>query len=103
CSVRDSIYSIVASGQGTLRIHSANRETLVFSFVLTSASHALMVEVDGDPASGTLDLQQSAGASCTAAQISGNYSFVMDGVDNSGALKYMSLGGSFAADGIGSL
>src|SRR6266513_1672177 len=101
--VTDGTYSIDASGHGTMRIHTANLETLVFSFVLTSASHALMVEVDGDPASGTLDLQQPAGASFTAAQISGNYSFVMDGVDNSGALKYMSLGGSFAADGIGSL
>jgi len=37
-----------------------------------------------------MDLQQSAGASFTAAQISGNYSFAMDGVDNSGALKHMS-------------
>src|SRR5882762_7494729 len=80
-------YSIDANGHGTMRIHTVNFETLVFSFVLTSASHALIVEVDGDPASGTMDLQQPAGASFTAAQISGNYSFAMDGVDNSGALN----------------
>jgi len=101
--ISDGTYSIDASGHGTMRLHTVNLETLVFSFVLTSASHALIVEADGDPASGTMDLQQPAGASFTAGQISGNYSFAMDGVDNSGALKYMSLAGSFAADGIGSL
>jgi hypothetical protein len=101
--ITDGTYSIDANGRGTMLIHTINLETLKFSFVLTSASHALMVEVDGDPASGTLDLQQPAGASFTAAQISGNYSFAMDGLDNSGAFKHMSLAGSFAADGIGSL
>ena len=101
--ITDGTYSIDASGHGTMLIHTANKETLKFSFVLTSASHALMVEVDGDPASGTLDLQQPAGASFTAAQVSGNYSFAMDGIDNSGAFKHMSLAGSFAADGIGAL
>jgi hypothetical protein len=101
--ITDGTYSIDASGRGTMLIHTANKETLKFSFVLTSASHALMVEVDGDPASGTLDLQQAAGASFTAAQVSGNYSFAMDGIDNSGAFKHMSLAGSFAADGIGAL
>jgi len=101
--ISDGTYSVDASGHGTMKLHTVNLETLVFSFVLTSASHALIVEADGDPASGTMDLQQPAGASFTAGQISGNYSFAMDGVDNSGALKYMSLAGSFAADGIGSL
>jgi len=101
--ISDGTYSIDASGHGTMRLHTANLETLVFSFVLTSASHALIVEADGDPASGTMDLQQPAGASFTAGQISGNYSFAMEGVDNSGAFKYLSLAGSFAADGIGSL
>ena len=101
--VSDGTYSIDASGHGTMKLHTVNLETLVFSFVLISASHALIIEVDGDPASGTMDLQQPAGASFTAGQLTGNYSFVMDGVDNSGALKHMSLAGSFAADGIGSL
>jgi hypothetical protein len=101
--ISNGTYSIDASGHGAMTIHTANLETLKFSFVLTSASHALIVEADGDPASGTMDLQHPAGASFTAAQISGNYSFMMDGVDNSGALKDMSLAGSFAADGIGSL
>src|ERR1700674_3202570 len=101
--ISDGTYSIDANGHGRMLIHTVNKETLVFSFVLTSASHALIVEVDGDPASGTMDLQQPVGASFTAAQISGNYSFAMDGVDNSGALNHMSLGGRFGADRIGTL
>jgi hypothetical protein len=101
--ILNGTYSIDSSGHGGMTIHTVNFETLVFSFVLTSASHALIVELDGDPDSGTMDLQQPAGASFTAAQISGNYSFAADGVDNSGALNYMSLAGSFAADGNGSL
>jgi hypothetical protein len=101
--ILNGTYSIDPSGHGAMTINTANFETLVLSFVLTSDSHALIVELDGDPDSGTMDLQQPAGASFTAAQISGNYSFVADGVDNSGALNYMSLAGSFAADGSGSL
>jgi len=101
--ILNGTYSIDSSGHGAMTINTANFETLVFSFVLTSASHALIVELDGDPDSGTMDLQQPAGASFTAAQISGNYSFSADGVDNSGALNNMSLAGSFAADGNGSL
>jgi len=84
-------------------IHTAFPETLKFSFVLTSPTHALMIEIDGTPASGTLDLQQPAGGSFTAAQISGNYSFVTDGVDHSGALNNMSIAGTFTADGVGVL
>jgi hypothetical protein len=101
--IKDGTYSIDPSGHGAMTIHTANFETLVFSFVLTSASHALIVELDGDPDSGTMDLQQPAGASFAAAQISGNYSFAVDGVDNSVTLNHMSLAGSFAADGNGSL
>jgi len=60
-----------------------------------------MVEVDGDPASGTLDKQQPAGTSgFTAAQILGNYSFLLDGIDNTAPLNHMSVAGTFAADGI---
>ena len=101
--VTDGTYSIDPTGHGTMLIHTAFPETLKFSFVLTSATHALIIEIDGTPASGTMDLQQPVGASFTAAQISGNYSFAMDGVDNSGTLNYMSMAGTFAADGVGAL
>ncbi len=102
--VTDGTYSIDPNGHGTMLIHTVNLEALRFSFVLTSPTHALMVEVDGDPASGTLDKQQPAGTGgFTAAQISGNYSFLLDGIDNTAPLNHMSVAGTFAADGVGAL
>src|SRR6266480_5181265 len=98
-----SNYSIDPNGHGTMKINTVNGETLRLSFVLTSPSHALIVETDGDPSSGTLDLQQHAGSGFALSQISGEYSFVMDGQDNTGALNEMSVGGIFNADGNGSL
>src|ERR1700675_1715546 len=47
--ILNGTYSIDSSGHGAMTINTANFETLVFSFVLTSASHALIVELDGDP------------------------------------------------------
>src|SRR5437016_14136038 len=83
-------------------LHTHLMETLKFSFVLTSPTHASIFEYDGTPASGTMDLQQpDAGGSFTAAQISGKYSYLTDGIDHSGALKNMSILGTFAPDGIG--
>jgi hypothetical protein len=101
-AVTDGTYSIDANGRGTMLIHTALKETLKFDFVLTSATHALIIENDGTPSSGTMDLQQPTGGSFTAADIKGNYSFAMDGVDNSGAI-YISMAGTFSADGIGTL
>ena len=102
-AVTNGTYAIDPNGHGTMLLHTQLMETLKFSFVLTSATHALIFENDGTPASGTMDLQQPAGGSFTAAQISGKYSFLTDGIDNSGALKNMSIAGTFAADGIGAL
>lgn len=102
--INNGTYSIDPSGHGTMKINTANLETLKFSFVLVSPTHALIIEIDGDPGSGTMDLQQpAAGGTFTAAQISGNYSLALDGVDNSGAFNHMSMAGTFAADGIGAL
>ncbi|OLE48258.1 MAG: hypothetical protein AUG46_04065 [Acidobacteria bacterium 13_1_20CM_3_58_11] len=102
--VTDGTYSIDPNGHGTMLIHTFQKETLKFSFVLTSPTHALMVEIDGDPASGTLDKQQPAGTGgFTAAQILGNYSFLLDGIDNTAPLNHMSVAGTFAADGISAL
>ena len=52
-----SSYAVDSSGHGTMTIHTQNGETLSFSFVLTSASHAVIIETGGSPGSGTLDLQ----------------------------------------------
>src|SRR5947199_3562639 len=101
-AVTDGTYLIDPSGHGTMLLHTHLMETLKFSFVLTSPTHALIFEYDGTTASGTMDLQQpAAGGSFTAAQISGKYSFLTDGIDHSGALKNMSIAGTFAADGMG--
>ena len=101
-AVTNGTYLIDPSGHGTMLLHTHLMETLKFSFVLTSPTHALIFEYDGTPASGTMDLQQpAAGGSFTAAQISGKYSFLTDGIDHSGALKNMSIAGTFAADGMG--
>jgi hypothetical protein len=98
--VTDGTYLIDPNGHGTMMIHTALKETLKFGFVFISPTHALIIENDGTPASGTMDLQQpAAGGSFTAAQVSGNYSFSMDGVDHTGPGNNMSLAGTFAADG----
>src|SRR2546421_2806635 len=103
-AVTNGTYLIDPNGHGTMLIHTMLMETLKFSFVLTSPTHAVIIETDGTPASGTLDKQQPAGTGgFTAAQISGNYSFLMDGVDAVGTLNHMSVGGTFTADGIGAL
>src|SRR6266576_3189616 len=103
-AVTNGTYSIDPNGHGTMLIHTMLMETLKFSFVLTSPAHALIIEIDGLPASGTLDKQQPAGTGgFTAAQISGNYSFLLEGVDGPGGGADMSMAGTFTADGIGTL
>jgi hypothetical protein len=94
-----SFYTVDASGHGTMRLVTQNSETIDLSFVLTSASHALIVEADGDPGSGTLDLQQPAAGVFAASQISGGYSFTMTGPNSSNPSTKVSFGGVFTANG----
>ncbi len=94
-----SYYTVDPSGHGTMRIKTANNETLDFSFVLTSASHALIIEADGNPGSGTLDLQQPTATGFAATQISGGYSFTMTGPNSPNPATKVSLGGVFTANG----
>jgi hypothetical protein len=97
-----SHYTIDPSGHGTLRMVTENNETLDVSFVLTSGLHGLVIEADGNPGSGTLDLQQ---APFTPAQINGGYSLTLDGIDvnNNPPVKKLSIGGVFTADGVSHL
>jgi hypothetical protein len=97
-----SHYTIDPSGRGTLRMVTENNETLDASFVLTSGLHGLVIEADGNPGSGTLDLQQ---APFTPAQINGGYSLTLDGIDanNNPPIKKPSIGGVFTADGVSHL
>jgi hypothetical protein len=96
-----SSYSVDSSGHGTMIFHTRNGETLSFSFVLTSGSHAVVIETGGDPGSGTLDLQSG---NFSTSQISGNYSFTLDGVDPAvpPAAK-VAFGGVFSSDGQGTI
>jgi hypothetical protein len=96
-----SAYSVDATGHGTMTIHTQNGETLSFSFVLTSASHALIIETGGNPGSGTLDLQSG---NLATSQISGGYSFTVEGVDASPApAGKVAFGGVFSSDGQGNI
>ena len=96
-----SSYSVDASGHGRMTIHTQNGETLTFSFVLTSASHAVIIETGGDPGSGTLDLQSG---NFATSQISGGYSFTLEGVDAAvPPTAKVAFGGVFSSDGQGNL
>ena len=98
-----SYYTVDPSGHGTLRMKTQNQETLDLSFVLTSSSHGQIIEVAGDPGSGTLDLQQTTTGGFAASQISGPYSLTMDGIDSAANTTKVSFGGIFTGDGIGSV
>jgi hypothetical protein len=103
-----STYTVDPSGHGRLTILTTNGETLGISFVATSPSHAEIIEADpmggdgGDPASGSLDLQTPTSTGFAASQMSGDYSFVMSGIDISSTATpkpYLAFGGEFSAAG----
>jgi len=93
-------YTIDSTGHGTLLMLTRNGESLHMNFVVTSPAHAVVIELDGEPGSGTLDLQTPASGGFAASQISGGYSFTMVGVDAVlSPPPYVSFGGIFTADG----
>ena len=53
-----SSYTVDSTGHGTMNVRTASGQQLAFSFAVTSPAHALLTEIDGNPGSGTLDLQQ---------------------------------------------
>ncbi len=74
------IGSITLALQNTLLLPNGGNET--FSIGVTSSSHALVIEFDGnDTSSGTLDLQYQGSTPITASQIAGAYSFAFNGED----------------------
>lgn len=95
-----SYYTVDPSGHGTLRLKTQNQETLDLRFVLTSSSHGQIIEVAGDPGSGSIDLQQ---APFATTQISGGYSLTMDGIDSATNTTKVAFGGIFTADGVASV
>jgi hypothetical protein len=96
-----SSYSVDSSGHGKMAFHTQHGETLSLSFVLTSSSHAVVIETGGDPGSGTLDLQSG---NFATSQISGGYSFTMEGVDPAvPPTAKVAFGGVFSSDGQGNI
>ena len=98
-----SSYTVDITGHGTMNVRTASGQQLDFSFALTSPAHALLTEIDGNPGSGTMDLQQHPAGGFVASQINGGFSFTMTGTAESNAATKVSYGGVFTADGVGSL
>jgi hypothetical protein len=98
-----SSYSVDTTGHGTLLLRTASGQLLGFSFALTSPAHALLTEIDGNPGSGTMDLQQHPAGGFAASQIQGGFSFTMTGTAKADASAKVSFGGVFTVDGVGSL
>jgi len=98
-----SSYTMDTTGNGTMKLRTASGQQLGFSFVLTSGAHALLTEIDGNPGSGTMDLQQFPDRGFNVSQLSGGFSFTMTGTAKVNAATKVSFGGVFTADGIGNL
>jgi hypothetical protein len=98
-----SSYTVDSTGHGTMRVRTASGQKLAFSFAVTSPAHALLTEIDGNPGSGTMDLQQHPTGGFTASQVKGGFSFTMTGTAKTDEATKVSYGGVFTADGAGSL
>jgi len=100
-----SYYSVDANGHAYMRIYTKTfAEILDISLVVTSASHAEVIESDGEPGFGTFDLQTPATGGFNVSQVSGTYAFTLDGVNTSiPATHKLSQGGVFTADGKGNI
>src|SRR5271170_668330 len=98
-----SSYTVDSTGHGTMKVRTASGQQLAFSFAATSPVHALVTEIDGNPGSGTMDLQQHPTGGFAASQVEGGFSFTMAGTAKANAATKVSYGGVFTADGVGSL
>jgi hypothetical protein len=98
-----SSYTVDSTGHGTINIRTASGQQLAFSIAVTSTAHALLTEIDGNPGSGSMDLQQHPTGGFVASEIEGGFSFTMTGTAKADAATKVSYGGVFAADGVGSL
>jgi hypothetical protein len=73
-------YSVGTDGRGQATLNSPGGP-IKLDFVLTSTSHGLVTEYDGNGSgSGTIDMQSSV----TLAQLGNSYAFSLAGVDNAG-------------------
>jgi hypothetical protein len=91
-------YSVSVDGRGQAKLISAGNN-FTLDFVLTSSSHGLVTEYDGNgTGSGTLDLQSSV---TSLSQLEGSYAFSLSGIDTSGNIE--ASAGSFTLDGSGNI
>jgi hypothetical protein len=90
-------YSVSTDGRGQAKLSSTAYGTFVLGFVLSSSSHGLVAEFDGNgTGSGTIDLQTSV---TNISQFAGPYAFSFSGIDaNSNPLA---TAGSFTLDSSG--
>ena len=98
-----SSYTVDSTGHGTMNVRTASGQQLAFSLAVTSPAHALLTEIDGNPGSGSMDLQQHPAGGFVASQVEGGFSFTMTGTAKANAATKVSYGGVFTADGVGSL
>ena len=92
-------YAVTADGRGTATV-SGSGSTFNYDFVLLSSSRALITRFDTfATASGSMDLQDT--TAFTNAKISGQYAFLVTGVDS--AAQPFSAAGNFTTDGAGTL
>ena len=93
-----SSYGVNTDGRGQASLISP-AGTIVLDFVLTSGSHGLVTEFDGNgTGSGTLDLQT---ALTGQSQLAGSYAFALGGFDASG--NPSATVGAFALDQNGNI
>lgn len=98
----NGFYSVGQDGRGQATIGTSTtnpfNSNLTFDFVLTSSSHGLITEFDGNASgSGTIDLQTSG---LTQASLAGPYAFSFSGVDGN-TFDTLATAGAFTlgADG----
>jgi hypothetical protein len=100
-AVSGGSYSVSADGRGKASLSATTPfgSSIVVDFVLTSNSHGLITEFDGNASgSGTLDLQTTV----TQAQLAGSYAFSFSGIDPAGNLPFGTIG-SFTLDSNGTI
>jgi hypothetical protein len=98
----NGFYSVNSDGRGELTIGTSTTNpfnaNMTFDFVLSSSSHGLITEFDGNASgSGTIDLQTSG---ITQASLAGSYAFSFSGVDPAGTGNFGTVG-AFTLDASG--
>jgi hypothetical protein len=91
-------YSITVDGRGQAKLNSATAlaNSFTIDFVLTSSSHGLVTEFDGNgTGSGTLDIQNTA-------SLGNSYSFGFVGLSVSSGTP-LAMAGTFTVDGAGNI